>query len=126
MADDKKKKQLTERQQALLDALVGEAQGNIRVAMDMAGYSKHTSVAEAIRPIREEVTDAAALMVAMNAPRAAGAMIGVLSDPAALGAKNVIAAAKEVMDRAGVIKKEKITVEGGGGGLFILPPKNEQ
>jgi hypothetical protein len=120
MAD---KKKLTERQQALIDALMGEAQGNIRVAMDMAGYSPNTRVMEAIKPIRDEVVEAASMMIAMNSPLAAGAMIGVLHNPEALGAKNTIAAAKEVMDRAGLVKKDKIEIEATGGGMFILPPK---
>ena len=40
-----------------------------------------------------------------------------------MGAKNAIAAAKEVLDRTGLVKKEKVEVETNGGGMFILPPK---
>ena len=36
MADEKK---YTEKQQAFLEALMGEARGNIRSAMDAAGYA---------------------------------------------------------------------------------------
>ena len=35
-------KELTDKQAAFLEALLGEALGNIRLAMDMAGYSKST------------------------------------------------------------------------------------
>jgi|21_taG_2_1085346.scaffolds.fasta_scaffold02258_3 hypothetical protein len=120
MAD---KKELSERQQALIDFLMGEAKGNIRVAMDMAGYSKNTSTMTAIAPIKNEVVDAAQLMLAMNAPKAAVGMVGIIDDPSALGAKNVVAAAKEVLDRAGVIRKEKLEISSAEGGMFILPPK---
>jgi len=120
MAD---KKELSERQQALIDYLTGEAKGNIRVAMDMAGYSKNTSPTNAIAPIKDEVVDAAQLMLAMNAPKAAAGMVGIIDDPSALGAKNVVAAAKEVLDRAGVIRKERLEITSAEGGMFILPPK---
>lgn len=118
------KKQLTERQNALIDAMMGEAQGDIRTAMRMAGYSDHTTIQEAIRPIQAEVVEAASMMIAMNSPKAAGKMVGVLDDPDALGAKNILVAAKEVLDRAGIVKTEKHEVETTGASMFILPPKN--
>jgi hypothetical protein len=117
------KKQLTQRQEALIEALIGQAKGDVRVAMDLAGYSKTTTIREAITPIRDEVIDAATLVIAMNAPKAASEMVGVLSAPQALGARNTIAAAKEVLDRAGVIKTEKVEITNPNGGMFILPPK---
>ncbi len=117
-------KPLNPRQEALLNALMGEAKGDIRKAMDIAGYSKNTGIREAISPIKEQVIEAATLLIAMNAPKAAGSLVGVLSSPSQLGAKNTIAAAKEVLDRAGVSKKEKLEVNSPQGGLFILPPKS--
>lgn len=119
------KKKLTERQEALIAALLGEAKGDIRTAMTMAGYSKNTNVREAIKPIQEEVIDAAQMMMAMNAPRAAMSMVGLLNDPNVLGARNLVQAAKEILDRAGVIKREKVEISGPESGLFILPPKQE-
>lgn len=118
-------KKLTERQEALVNALTGEAKGDIRAAMDMAGYSKNTNVREAIAPIKDEVIEAATLMVAMYAPKAAAGLTGVITDPSALGARNIVSAAKEVLDRAGVVKKETLEVKGAEGGIFILPPKQE-
>jgi hypothetical protein len=48
----------------------------------------------------------------------------VLDDPTALGAKNSVAAAKEVLDRVGIVKKEKLEVSSeDGNGIFILPAK---
>jgi hypothetical protein len=63
------------------------------------------------------------MLLALNAPKAALGMIGVLDDPSALGARNTVAAAKELLDRAGVVKKEKMEVTGPEGAMFILPPK---
>ena len=116
-------KTLTPKQEDFLEALLGEARGNIRAAMDMAGYSKRTKTSEVVGPLKEEITERAGLMLAINAPKAAFGIIDVLDDPSALGARNAISAAREVLDRSGLVKKEQVEVSGNAGGIFILPPK---
>lgn len=120
---DKPKKQLTDKQTAFLEHLLGDARGNIRLAMDMAGYAKTTSAQEVVGNLRDEIMDRTSMMMALNAPKAAFGITDVLDDPSAMGAKNAIAAAKEVLDRTGLVKKEQVEVETKGGGMFILPPK---
>lgn len=122
MIDEPKK--YTEKQLLFLDALMGEAGGNIRKAMDIAGYSKTTKSGEVVKNLREEVIERASLMLAMNAPKAAFGIIGVLDDPSAMGARNSISAAREILDRTGLVKKEQVEVTSQGGGIFILPPKS--
>jgi len=51
--------------------------------------------------------------------------VDVLDDPSALGARNAISAAREVLDRTGLVKKEQVEVTSNTGGMFILPPKAE-
>lgn len=116
-------KKYTEKQSAFLEALMGEGRGNIRKAMDIAGYSKGTNQGEVTGPLREEIIERASMMLAMNAPKAAYGLVDVLNDPTALGARNAINAAREVLDRTGLVKREKIEVTNNGGGMFILPPK---
>ena len=116
-------KTLTDKQSAFLEALLGEARGNIRAAMNIAGYSKTTATTEVVGPLREEITERAGMMLAINAPKAAFGIIDVLDDPSALGARNAISAAREVLDRSGLVKKELVEVSGNAGGIFILPPK---
>ena len=116
-------KKLTDKQAAFLEALLGEARGNIRAAMDMAGYAKNTKTAEVVGPLKEEITERAGMMLAMNAPKAAFGIVDVLDDPSALGARNAISAAREVLDRTGLVKKEQVEVSGNAGVIFILPPK---
>ena len=120
---DAQKKSLTDKQSAFLEALLGEARGNIRAAMDIAGYSKTTATTEVVGPLKEEITERAGMMLAINAPKAAFGIIDVLDDPSALGARNAISAAREVLDRSGLVKKEQVEVSGNAGGIFILPPK---
>ena len=116
-------KTLTPKQEDFLVALLGEARGNIRAAMDMAGYSKSTKTTEVVGPLTEEITERASMMLAMNAPKAAFGIVDVLDDPSALGARNAISAAREVLDRTGLVKKEQVEVSGNSAGIFILPPK---
>lgn len=116
-------KKYTEKQLAFLDALMGEARGNIRKAMDAAGYSNSTAIKEVVSGLRDEIIDQASMMLALNAPKAAYGIVDVLDDPSALGARNSISAAREILDRTGLVKKEQIQVETKGGGMFVLPPK---
>lgn len=116
-------KEYTEKQLAFLDAMANDAKGNIRLAMDMAGYSKTTHTREVISPLQDELIALANTVLATNSVKAALGLTGVLDDPTALGAKNAVAAATQVLDRVGVVKKEKIEVSSDQGGLFILPPK---
>jgi|TARA_B110000908_G_C10257015_1_gene456293 hypothetical protein len=123
MTDEPKK--YTDKQSAFLEALMGEARGNVRKAMDIAGYSKGTAASEVTVPLKEEIIERASMMLAMNAPKAAHGLLGVLDDPTALGARNAINAAREVLDRTGLVKREKVEVTNNGGGMFILPPKSD-
>jgi hypothetical protein len=116
-------KTLTDKQSAFLEALLGEARGNIRLAMDIAGYSKTTATSEVVGPLKEEITERAGMMLAINAPKAAFGIIDVLDDPSSLGARNAISAAREVLDRTGLVKKEQVEITANTGVMFILPPK---
>ena len=91
--------------------------------MNMAGYSPNTRINEVVGPLRDEIVSRASDLLAMNAPRATFSMIDVLHDPGAMGARNAVAAATQILDRAGLVKKEQVEIKGPEGGIFILPPK---
>jgi hypothetical protein len=113
---------LTEKQQKFLDVLFDEARGDILEAKRLAGYSTSNSTNDIIHSLREEILERTNMYLARNAPRAAVAMVGAIVDPTELGIKEKMNAAKEVMDRVGIIKSEKVQVEAIGG-VMILPPK---
>jgi len=117
------KKELTQMQEAFLEALCSEARGDIRAAMNAAGYSPNTRINEVVGPLRDEIVDRASMVLAMNAPKATYSMIDVLNDPGSMGARNAVAAATQILDRTGLVKKEQIEIKGPEGGVFILPPK---
>jgi hypothetical protein len=66
--------------------------------MDIAGYSKMTKTSEVVSSLREEITERAGLMLAMNAPKAAFGIVDVLDDPSLMGARNAISAARAILD----------------------------
>ena len=116
-------KTLTPKQEAFLEALLGEARGHIRAAMDIAGYSRTTKTAEVVGPRKEEITERPGMMLAMNESKAAFGIVDVLDYPSAMGARNAISAALEVLDQTGLVKKEQVEVTANTGGMFILLPK---
>jgi hypothetical protein len=113
---------LTEKQQKLLAVLFDEAGGDINVAKRIAGYSDATSSTEIINSLKEEILDATSAYMARNAPKAAMAMVGALYDPTELGIRDKMSAAKELLDRTGLVKTEKMQVEAKGG-VMLMPPK---
>ena len=115
-------RKLTERQQNFLDALFGDANGSIKDAKIIAGYSPTTNNQEIIKSLKEEILEATQLYMASNAPKAAMAMVEGLYDPTELGIKDKMAAAKELLDRTGLIKTEKVQVESSGG-VMLMPAK---
>lgn len=118
-------RQLTEKQQSFLDALFGEARGNPTEAKKIAGYSATQHTGSIVESLKEEILERTNMYLAGNAPRAAMAMVGALVDPTEMGIKEKMQAAKEVMDRVGIIKSEKLQVEATGG-VMILPPKKSE
>jgi len=115
-------KQLTEKQQAFLKVLFDEANGDVLSAKRLAGYSEGTSTNDVVKSLREEIEDATKQYMARIAPRAAVAMGNALVDPTELGIRDKMTAAKDLLDRAGFIKTEKVNVESTGG-IFVLPAK---
>ena len=113
---------LSDRQRKFIDALFTEAKGNIKDAKIIAGYSPNTSNQEIIKGIKEEVLEAPQMYMASNAPKAAFAMVNGIDDPTELGIRDKMSAAKELLDRTGLVKTEKMQVESTGG-VMLMPAK---
>ena len=115
-------RQLTAKQQVFLNVLFDEAGGNMAMAKKIAGYSETSSTTEIVRGLKEEILEATQMYMAQNAPKAAVAMTGALMDPTELGIRDKMSAAKELLDRVGLVKTEKMQVEASGG-VMLMPPK---
>lgn len=116
-------RELTEKQKAFLAYLFDEAEGNHVVAKRMAGYSEHVRTSEILNSLKEEILEATQMYMARNAPKAAMSLVGAMHDPTELGIRDKMAAAKELLDRIGLVKVEKMQVEAKGG-VMLMPPKN--
>ncbi len=115
-------RQLSEKQQTLLAVLFEEAGGDIIAAKKLAGYADSTNTSEIVKGLKEEILEATQMYMARNAPKAAMAMVGGLFDPTELGIKDKLSAAKELLDRTGIVKTDKVQVEAKGG-VMLMPPK---
>ena len=117
-------RQYTENQVKFLDVLFDEANGDVATAKKLAGYADGTSTTVVVKSLKEEILEATQQYMARNAPKAAVAMAGALLDPTELGLRDKMSAAKELLDRTGLIKTEKIQVEASGG-VMLMPPKKQ-
>lgn len=117
-------KELTEQHKRFLEVLFDEARGNLTQAKRLAGFSDNYSTRQLTNYLKEEIIEATQLYIAMNAPRAARAIVDALDDPTELGIKEKLNAAKDFLDRAGLIKTEKVQVESNSG-VMILPAKEK-
>ena len=113
---------LTERQQRFLDVLFDDAGGDVVAAKKLAGYGDNSSTTAIVEALKAEIAEKTRTYFARTAPKAAYALMGALQDPTQLGIKEKMIAAKDVLDRAGLGKVEKVDVTSGGG-IFYLPPK---
>ena len=115
-------RELNERQQKFLEVLFEDAGGDVVAAKKLAGYSESTATTAIVKGLKEEILEATQMYMARNAPKAAMAMVGGLYDPTELGIRDKMSAAKELLDRTGLVKTEKMQVEASGG-VMLMPPK---
>ena len=114
---------LTEKQQKFLEVLFDEAGGDVVQAKKLAGYGDGTSTAAIVEALKDEIGDKTRSYFARTAPKAAMAMVGALYDPTELGIRDKMSAAKDLLDRAGLGKVDRVDVSSSSGGVFILPSK---
>lgn len=114
---------LNEKQTKFLEVLFEEAGGDVVTAKKLAGYSNNTPTTSIVEGLKDEIFDATKTYMSRIGPKAAVAYGRALDDPTQLGIKETLMAAGQILDRAGVVKTERVAVESTGG-LFILPPKN--
>lgn len=118
---------LTEQQQAFVDALFeeGEDFGKVRPAMRKVGYPESSAPSYVLRATHEAIVERAKIHLAANLPTAVQALIDLITDGYKTGgAVSRINAIEKLMDRAGLIKKDTVKVENeGGNAILILPAK---
>jgi len=119
------KKSLTNSQENFLEALFGEAQGNPKRAGELAGYSEH-SYPKVLRSLKTEIVSRAENYLATHSAKAATKMVEMLEEDGTTPHANIrMEAAKQILDRIGIVKKEQIDVNMKAmHGIFVLPAKD--
>ena len=116
---------LTSTQEKFLDALFGEARGNPRKAGELAGYSDH-SYPKVVRNLKQEIISRAENYLATHSAKAATKMVDMLDEDGTTPHANIrMEAAKQILDRIGIVRKDQIDINMKSlHGIFILPAKD--
>ena len=118
-------KSLTDTQEKFLDALFGEAQGNPKRAGELAGYSEH-SYPKVLRNLKDEIVKRAENYLAIHSAKAATKMVNMLEEDGTTPHASIrMEAAKQILDRIGLVKKDQVDINMNlKHGIFILPGKD--
>jgi hypothetical protein len=116
---------LLNREEEFLNKLFDEFQGDIRSAMNAVGYPKDTPTSVVTKKLHKQIQERSREFIAASTARASLQLVNIYLDPTAPGAKNIIATSKEILDRGGVYKEERVQVQDESN-MFILPPKNSE
>ena len=119
-------KSLPNTQEKFLDALFGEARGNPQKAGELAGYSEH-SYPKVLRSLKSEIVARAENYLASHSAKAATKMVDMLEEDGMTPHANIrMEAAKQILDRIGLTKKDQLDINMQvKHGIFILPAKEE-
>jgi hypothetical protein len=116
-------KNYSELELKFLEALFGEAEGDAKKAKQLAGYSPQKPLSSIVKSLKKEISLGTQLYLAEHAPAAVATLVKIImSDVPVIMAKEKIMAAKEILDRAGVVKTEQKTVTHQGG-VVLMPVK---
>ena len=119
------KRNLTDMQEKFLDVLFGEARGNPREAARIAGYSDH-SYPKVVRNLKKEITELAENHLSTHSAKAATRLTDLLDEDGTTPHASVrLAAATNILDRVGIVKKDQLDINMKAmHGIFILPAKD--
>lgn len=118
-------RKLSEQQLLFLELLfTKEIGGDVVAAKKAAGYSPNYPTSQLVKILHDDIIEATKQYITRVGPKAVLNIVDVLDNPTKLGNKDRLAAAKDLLDRAGVSKTERVEVTTPG--LFILPSKRPQ
>ena len=119
-------KSLTDTQEKFLDVLFGEARGDPKKAGELAGYSEH-SYPKVVRNLKQEIISRAENYLATHSAKAATKMVDMLDEDGTTPHASIrMEAAKQILDRIGIVRKDQIDINMKSlHGIFILPAKDD-
>lgn len=119
------KKELSTQEMLFLDCLFdGSDVRHPDIAKQMAGYPKDYPVVKIIKSVNKELIERCDNFLALYAPNGVIGLIQLLNEPETPGSKLKLQTIIELLDRAGVVKKEKSEVaQASQNFMFVLPSK---
>ena len=118
-------KELTSQQKIFINALFGEAQGNPKKAGEIAEYAP-SSYPKVVKALKDEILERAEYSLALHSAKAVKGLVDALDEDGKTPGVNIrMEAAKQILDRIGLVKKDKIDITAQvAHGIFILPAKD--
>lgn len=118
-------KELTPQEQLFLDALFdGAVLRHPTDAKRIAGYPEEYPVLKIVAQVSEQLLKNYDNALLMAAGKAVLGLVDIMDNPNEPGAKIKLQAIAEILDRAGVVKKDKTEVaQPTKNFMFVLPPK---
>ena len=116
-----------EKQKKFLDVLfTKEVGGDLDKAKLAAGYSESTSTKDVVDALSDRLLKLTKEFIAHSGTKSAYTMYDIMKGTESLiGSKDRMAAAKDLLDRGGFVKTDKVEVSGPDV-LFILPRKDAE
>ena len=125
LPEKRQNKELTAQQKTFINVLVGEAHGNPKKAGEIAGYAP-SSYPMVIKALKDEIIERAEYSLALHSAKAVKGLVDALDEDGKTPGVNIrMEAAKQILDRVGLVKKEKIDINAQVAlGIFVLPAKD--
>ena len=122
----KEPRKLTDKQQEFLDVLFTKAKGDPKKAGEIVGYSPNHHL-QVVKSLKEEILNRAEYSLALHSAKAVQGMVDALDEDGKTPGVNIrMEAAKQILDRIGLVNKDKIDINAQvAHGIFILPPKDD-
>ena len=104
---------------------IRRSQRNLKKAGELAGYSEH-SYPKVVRNLKQEIISRAENYLATHSAKAATKMVDMLDEDGTTPHANIrMEAAKQILDRIGIVRKDQIDINMKSlHGIFILPAKD--
>ena len=125
LPEKRQNKELTAQQKTFINVLFGEAHGNPKKAGEIAGYAP-SSYPMVIKALKDEIIERAEYSLALHSAKAVKGLVDALDEDGKTPGVNIrMEAAKQILDRVGLVKKEKIDINAQvAHGIFVQTAKD--
>ncbi len=119
------KSELDSREAIFLDYLFdGEGMRHPNEAKELAGYPKNYPILKIMKAVQQELIERMDSTATMYTPQAFMELVALMNEPETPGSKLKLQVLLEILDRGGVVKKEKTEISKEAPNfVFVIPSK---